>query len=176
MSDVWKYEIPNQRMDWMAGDSMPGARVLGTRGVPSTLNLPGQIGECPTPGPIPTTISGSTEAAWTSTRIMSSGASTPRPVNGPGCPRHELRNPLYGTRGVFDSQNLPGQRLRIPPDQQRRQVLAPRRRQRRTGVHRFLNDLWCYDPQTNQWAWYAGDNAISDVDHTGPLCGAGLIP
>ena len=52
---------------WMAGDSLPGARVLGTRGVPPTLNLPGQIGECSDALTDPDNKLLVLEAAWIST-------------------------------------------------------------------------------------------------------------
>ena len=163
---------PTNGPGWPA-TPLPGARVLGTRGVPSTLNLPGQIGEC--------------SDAWTDPDnnfwFYGGGVDfypdyvlwrfNPRQVNGPGCRAGRTSGTRSGTRGVFDSQNLPGQRFAHTSwtgNDGRFWLLG--------GASEglvytdFLNDLWCYDPQTNQWAWYAGDNAISDVDHTGPLCQA----
>ena len=117
MSDVWKYDIPTNEWTWMAR-RLPARRARYWERVacPRPSTCPVRSANAPTPGPIPTTISGSTEAAWTSTRTMSSGASTRRPVNGPGCPGGtNFGNPLYGTRGVFDSQNLRDSASPTPP-------------------------------------------------------------
>ena len=172
MSDVWKYDIQTNEWTWMAGDSLPGARVLGTRGVPSTLNLPGQIAECSDAWTDPDNnfwfYGGGVDfypdyVLWrfnpqTSEWTWMSGGTN-------------FGNPLYGTRGVFDSQNLPGQRFAHTSWTGNDGMFWLLGGASEGLVYTdFLNDLWCYDPQTNQWAWYAGDNAISDVDHAGPLC------
>lgn len=31
----------------------------------------------------------------------------------------------------------------------------------------YLNDLWCYDPSTAQWAWLSGDNKLNSLGKYG---------
>jgi N-acetylneuraminic acid mutarotase len=78
-------------------------------------------------------------------------------VNGTDQP---LENAVYGTKGVSDAANVPGSRWRVSaalaPDStvwvfggalEDLEVVEP---------SKLANDLWKYDPKTNEWTWISG--------------------
>lgn len=69
---------------------------------------------------------------------------------------------VYGTQGVTSSTNKPGARVFSTTwkDSNGNLWLFGGNGYTSTNLG-YLNDLWKYDPSTNQWTWMKGDNSIS---------------
>ena len=175
MSDLWKYDIQTNEWTWMDGDSLPGNLVLGVKGVPAPTNSPGSLAECSdywTDSENNFWFYGAGQDFYSAYYLWRYNPNTGDWTWMSG--GTNFGNAHYGTKGVFDSLNCPGARF------------AHTSWQGNDGkfwlfggsfdglvYDQFLNDLWCYDPQINQWAWYAGDDSLSDIAHYGPECHPG---
>ena len=71
---------------------------------------------------------------------------------------------VYGTKGVPDAANVPGARDRqhFLDRQYGNLWLFGGYGYGSTALGR-LNDLWRYDPETNQWTWVSGSNTINQA-------------
>lgn len=72
-------------------------------------------------------------------------------------------NGTYGTKGLAASSNTPGARVGASGwvDSSGRLWLFGGNGRPGTGiVSGNLNDLWCYNPDTNQWLWVAGSSTL----------------
>jgi len=67
--------------------------------------------------------------------------------------------PSYGTQGVFSSTNLPYGRYGhvLWLDNNNKVWVFGGEYQTLTGIY-WLNDTWCFDITTGQWAWMKGNN------------------
>jgi hypothetical protein len=169
---LWKYDIATNQWTWMKGPMTTQPAVYGMRGVPDTANIPGARWEA--------------AAAWTdnydnlwffggtynnsnlfndvwrfniptNTWTWMKGSSL---FNQPG---------EYGTLGVEDTANTPGGRI------------AYCRWKDKSGnfwlfgggdnVNYFYqNDLWRFNPLTNNWTWMSGSNIPNADDVYGTRC------
>lgn len=66
----------------------------------------------------------------------------------------------YGTQGVASSSNAPGGRFAAVSwvDSHGNFWLFGGEGYDASGAFDYLNDLWKYDPNTNQWSWISGSN------------------
>jgi N-acetylneuraminic acid mutarotase len=148
---------------WMSGDRAIGRLgVYGTQGVPSSSNLPGAregaVSWADAQGKL--WLFGGSYSRGTIFRLNDlwkydpatdewtwvSGSST---ANQPG---------LYGTLGAADPSNVPGAREGSASwiDAGGRFWLFGGGGYDSAGRNAFLNDLWNYDPATNEWTWVSG--------------------
>jgi N-acetylneuraminic acid mutarotase len=72
---------------------------------------------------------------------------------------------IYGTAGVADPSNKPGSRMGSATwkDASGNFWLFGGLGFGQSGTEGYLNDLWKYDPMTNQWTWVSGDNTTNQV-------------
>ena len=72
---------------------------------------------------------------------------------------------VYGTKGVPDAANVPGARFKSISwaDGTGNVWLFGGEGYGSTTTWGHLNDLWRYDPATNQWAWLGGANTTEQV-------------
>ncbi|MES1197863.1 MAG: kelch repeat-containing protein, partial [Chitinophagaceae bacterium] len=164
LNDLWKYDIGSNQWTWMSGDNIINQTgVYGIQGVPSAANKPGaRSGSCGWKdnngnlwlfGGL-VIVPGGYEVLndlwkydiknnqWTWMKGSQLGAAS-----------------VYGTQGVPDNNNVPGSRgVSVSwTDANGKFWLFG------GGVISFnftdngFNDLWKYDPATNQWAWMKGD-------------------
>jgi N-acetylneuraminic acid mutarotase len=72
---------------------------------------------------------------------------------------------VYGTRGVPDPANTPGARAEAAAwiDESGVLWLFGGGGFDGSGVPGTLNDLWKYDPVTNNWTWVAGSSAVDQI-------------
>ena len=77
-----------------------------------------------------------------------------------------LQKGIYGTKGTAASSNIPGARNSAVSwlDSSGKLWLFGGDGYDSTGTNGALNDLWKYDPTTNEWTWVSGSNT---VDQTG---------
>jgi len=178
LNDLWVFDPDTKQWAWMNGDAtLPGTGygnpgVYGTKGTPAPANNPGGL---------------STAFTWTdaSGNAWVFGGSG-FDVNGTiGLPNNlwkfdsslrewawmEGSSPfyppwihpsVYGTQGTFASDNVPGSRWLGAAWTAADGHLwlfggAGFDSQGNSG---YLNELWQYDPSTNEWAWMAGPNVM----------------
>lgn len=159
---------------WMSGTNLPSQPgVYGTKGVPDASNVPG---------------SRHSAVAWTdrSGNLWLFGGQGKDAAGVPGYNDGGCLNDLwkfdpatglwtwvsggdlkgqpglYGTRGVADPSNVPGARdgavAWLGPEGDF-WLFGGYGGGGGTGEYRYLNDLWKYDPGTNEWTWISGSSS-----------------
>jgi len=164
LNDLWRYDISANTWTWISGSNStndPGN--YGTIGVSSTSNIP------------PARYGGNSwyfdQKLWlfggqgfsgiqvryndlwyfdliTSEWVWVSGDSSPD------------QNGVYGTQGVAAVSNMPGARQASVAwiDNANNFWIFGGYGFPETGTHDYLNDMWKYNPGTNQWTWISGTN------------------
>ena len=166
INDLWKYDPLTNQWTWMKGSTSPNApAVYGTLGVPNNANTPGVR----------------TYASATCVDLQGNfwlfggyGAADPNDLwkYDPGTNMWTWMSGtqlyqvgIYGTKGIPSAANMPGSRFELDAmwaDAQGNiwmfggQGLASV-----VGSPGQLNDLWKYDPGTNQWTWMSGSNLVN---------------
>jgi len=157
-SDLWKYDIANNEWTWMKGPNTTGqSGIYGTQGVPAPGNNPGGRWECVTTW---TDLSGDLwlfggydgstyNDLWRYT-MATNEWTWMKGASSPGAPG------VYGTKGVEAASNTPGARMAYShwTDGAGNLWLFGGH----DGGANFYNDLWRYNPVTNNWAWISGNN------------------
>lgn len=159
LNDLWKYDTGTGVWTWMGGSKFAKANgVYGTQGTPAPANTPGgrsyASGWTDTAGNL--YLFGGNGMSFTGTAIgllndvwkynTVSGQWTW--LKGVGV----LKGPaLYGAKGIAANNNTPGARS------------AAAAWTGRDGMFYLFggsnnNDLWRYDPASNQWVWLSGQN------------------
>ncbi len=174
LNDLWKYDLLTNQWTWMSGDNTTNSpTTYGTQGVPSASNQPGGRYE---------------SASWkdASGNFWFLGGETYFPISLVMNSYNELWkydlttnqwtwmkgnntpnvNPTWGTQGVADPANDPGARYGSVT-----WVDALGKFWLFAGQFNFFNgvggsggnfnDLWKFDPVTNQWTWVKGDNNMA---------------
>lgn len=164
LNDLWKYDMNSGHWSWISGSNTIDATTLS--------NLPGGR-------------SGS--AAWQDAGGalylfggISGYVAGPTSTNPAGTYLNELwrfdpllnqwvllkggsltgNNAMYGTQGAFAPANQPGRRsFSFGWTDAAGIFWLYGGRGHNLDYFTILNDLWKYDPSTNQWAWVKGDNA-----------------
>ncbi len=171
LSDLWKYEISTSEWTWMHGPSI-GSQVgiYGTLGVPNPINNPGARWE--------------TSAAWTdsSNNLWLFGGYEINQGVFNDLWRYNIATNMwtwmkgsqfngqlgiYGIKGIESSDNTPGARQAYGrwKDNDGNLWLFG-------GLNYGIlyNDLWRYNPNTNNWAWIAGDSSSNTNSVYGRKC------
>ncbi|MBL7749425.1 MAG: hypothetical protein JNM19_18435, partial [Chitinophagaceae bacterium] len=168
LNDLWKYEPASGMWTWVKGDNMVGRPgVYGTQGIASSLNKPGasysSVSWTDASGNLwmfggfgyGSSSMGLLNSLWkynpsTNEWTWVKGVNT---VNAAG---------TYGTKGVAGPANTPGARYgsQTWTDASGNLWLFGGNGYA-TSTSGILNDLWKYDPITNQWTWINGDNTIN---------------
>jgi N-acetylneuraminic acid mutarotase len=165
LNDLWRYNSSTGLWTWVSGsNSTAQAGVYGTRGVPAAANIPGARQSSVTwidaqgnlwlMGGFNGSVSfndlwryNTSSGLWT----WISGS------NGGN------QNGVYGTRGVAAATNIPGARQASISwlDENGNFWLMGGFGRTATGATGLLNDLWRYNPTTNQWTWISGSTVIN---------------
>ncbi|MBP6730960.1 MAG: T9SS type A sorting domain-containing protein [Chitinophagales bacterium] len=170
-SDLWKYNIATNMWTWVHGPAGVGnLAVYGLQGVPSPANNPGNRCE--------------TDACWVDANndLWLFGGSN-------GMERNDLwryniatdewtwmkgadtsnQSSIYGTKGIAASNNVPGARIAYASwtDANGNFWLF--------GGYRHYpaynnNDMWRYEPASNNWTWISGTNVPNSIGNYGPFC------
>ncbi|HKR04706.1 MAG TPA: kelch repeat-containing protein [Bacteroidia bacterium] len=174
-NDLWKYNIATNMWTWVHGSAAPNiSPVYGTQGIPSINNTPGGRTECSANwvdnngdlwlfgGDLPN--AGDASDLWRYTISTNEWAWMKGPNIGgqPG---------VYGTMGIEDPSNVPGGRWVYCSwtDSNDKFWLFG-------GSAGFINtnDMWYYDPLTNNWTWKSGSNQGNNPGVYGPLCSSSI--
>jgi len=169
-ADMWKYDPATNMWTWMSGSNVSGTvPSWGTKGIPSTSNLPGVRRLAPASwtdhnGKFWMFGGGNTAGSYfyndmwkydpvTNQWTWMNGTNT---TNATG---------VYGTKGVFAPANTPGGKVETDcavTDSHGKLWLFGGQGIDSTGfVWRHSNELWAFDPSTNQWA-FMGGNKLGD--------------
>ncbi len=169
-ADMWKYDPATNMWTWMSGSNVSGTvPSWGTKGIPSTSNLPGVRLLAPASwtdhnGKFWMFGGGNTAGSYfyndmwkydpvTNQWTWMNGTNT---TNATG---------VYGTKGVFAPANTPGGKVETDcavTDSHGKLWLFGGQGIDSTGfVWRHSNELWAFDPNTNQWA-FMGGNKLGD--------------
>ena len=175
LNDLWRYNPVTKRWTWMSGsDTSEQAGVYGTKGVAAAANVPGarmtafpgQTAQvtcgCSGATAIQSRHSGHLNDLWrydpaTNRWTWMSGSNT------------AAQSGIYGTKGVAAAANVPGARQSSISwtDSAGDLWLFGGVGYDSAAILAYLNDLWRYDPDTNQWTWMSGsktrDQAASTV-------------
>jgi N-acetylneuraminic acid mutarotase len=171
LNDLWKYDISTNEWTWVDGSSSPnGLGIYGTQGVSDPANVPGGRLESAAAwvdslnnlwffgGQLCCNAGGYINDVWK--YDQSSGewtwmkGSTVSGASG-----------VYGTKGIPDTANTPGGR----------RIYSHWKHSDGTfwlcgGQDNFqncFNDLWRYDPVTNDWTWVNGSNVPNAIGNSG---------
>src|SRR5688572_5018698 len=169
-SDLWKYEISTNQWTWMKGPTTlddPG--IYGTQGVPSPANNPPARSECAATWTDNSGnlwmfggmgFSGRFNDLWkyeiaTNTWTWMKGSSLVDQLG------------VYGTQGVENPANTPGARAVFSHWQDNSGNFWLFGGTQPAGS---FNDLWRYNPSTNNWAWMSGSSQPYDSGYYGTRC------
>jgi N-acetylneuraminic acid mutarotase len=178
LNDLWKYDISSNEWTWVRGSQFADAAgVYGTQGVPASGNDPGarefSVSWTDNSGNFwlfggEGFGSGTQTSAETLGDLWKYDPSTNQwtfmkgyaTSNQPG---------VYGTKGVAASGNLPPSRASGTSWIDNNGKLWMFGGRGAFSGPNYLNDLWKYDPSTNEWTWVSGSNTTNQVTVHGTL-------
>jgi len=167
LNDLWKYNPSINQWSWIKGDNIIGQQaVYGTQGIANATNKPGAIyasiswtdnsGNLWLYGGFGHTDNdfGFLNDLWKYNPATNQWTwiKGDRAVDEPG---------IYGVQGTANANNKPGARYgsRTWTDASSNLWLFGGYGLDNIGNVGMLNDLWKYNPATNQWTWIKGDDA-----------------
>lgn len=172
-SDLWKFDIASNEWTWVKGPnttSQPG--IFGTQGVPAPTNNPPAMYAC--------------SATWTDNagdlwllggwapgrpnilwryNIASNQWTWMKGVQGFDIPS------VFGTKGIEDSLNCPGGRAwstGLKDINGNFWLFGGSHSNGGSGGR--TNELWRFNPTTNNWTWMSGDSTVNSFPVHGTLC------
>ncbi|MBB1284477.1 VCBS repeat-containing protein [Flavisolibacter sp. BT320] len=167
VSDLWMYNPSTNEWVWVSGENVRGDRcgTYGTKGVPSVNNKPrprtGAAGWTDASGNL-WLFGGYAEGCFGVSFLNDLWKFNPSTlewtwVSGDNLPALSISG-VYGTKGVPAPTNKPGSREEATSwtDASGNLWLFGGY----SGSSRY-NDLWMYNPSTNQWTWVSGDNTVN---------------
>ncbi len=167
LNDLWKYVPSANQWTWISGDSIYQPGVYGTKGIAASTNLPAARNEAVT---------------WTdaSGNLWLFGGRTYGGLNRGSAVYNDLwrytpstgwwtwmsgdsignQKGVYGTRRIPSSTNKPGVKAGAVgwTDTSGNLWLFGGDGVFGTNTYTEFNDLWMYDPSSEQWTWVSGDS------------------
>jgi N-acetylneuraminic acid mutarotase len=187
LNDLWKYDVSTNQWTWIRGSNAANAvGIYGTMGAASPINEPGAR-------EFPVTWTDASGNFWlfggdgfasnsTFGRLADLWKYDPLSNQWTWMKGFNTidQNGIYGTLGLSSAANLPGARYGAATwmDSSGKLWLFGGRGFPASGSDGFLNDLWNYNPSTNQWTWVKGSNLIAQTGNYGTLntTSAGSFP
>lgn len=179
LSDLWMYDIPTNEWTWMKGPNTGGnTGTWGTQTVEDPNNNPPCRCEASTAWRDANNnlwlFGGDNSAVGSYSDLWRFNVATnnwtwmkgPNTANQPA---------VYGTLGVEAPANTPSGRWAFGSwmDSQGRFYFFGGTDGLQVGASTY-NDMWRYNPATNNWAWISGTNVLNDTGHVGPICSASV--
>lgn len=188
LSDLWKFDPSSDEWAWIGGSqivSQPG--VYGSQGVPADSNVPGARYSAAAwtdaagnfwlfGGTGYDTPSGSSvDGWWDFSDLWSFNPSTNQWTWVSGSSTNQDAPGIYGTLGQPDPANVPGARYDATAwfDSEQRLWLFGGYGYDSVGHIFDLNDVWRFDPSTDEWTWMGGSNKVG-FGEAGPYPVAGV--
>jgi len=178
LNDLWKYNPTSNQWTWVSGsDAADASGSYGILGVASTNNVPGARSGGASwidssgnlwlfggQGYDSTGTQSDLNDLWkyNPTSNQWTWVSGSNVGNAPG---------IYGTVGIAAASNVPGGREVAASwiDSSGNLWLSGGRGYDSTGTNNYLNDLWKYNPTSNQWTWLAGSNTANALGVYGSI-------
>ncbi len=167
MNDLWKFNPNNNQWTWIKGDSVIAAiGIYGTQGIPSSTTTPGaRAGACTWQDASGNfwLFGGEGYDAFNNQAELGDlwkyNPSTNQWTWMKGS-NAAMASGVYGTMGQSASANLPGARYGSYAwkDATGNFWLFGGTGYDASTTSSYLNDLWKYNPQNNQWTWVNGSN------------------
>lgn len=175
LNDLWKYNILSNEWTWMKGSSVvnqPG--LYGIKLISSSLNNPKSRHE--------------TSATWTdnSDNLWLFGGQSIGPPYNDLWKYNTTTNQwtwmhgdsiasqpgIYGTIGISNPLNKPGARWSFAKWQTQSSdfYFFGGNGYDASGTFGRLNDLWKFNPATNEWTWINGANSANPIGSTDSMC------
>jgi N-acetylneuraminic acid mutarotase len=171
LNDIWEFNPDTNQWTWMSGYDHTVGGVYGTLGVPAAANVPGArqgaMGWADSSGNLwlfggsgydSAKTFGILNDLWnfnpaTKQWTWMGGSSTVPNTN-------DCQPGIYGTQGVASANNVPGGRSYAASwtDANGNFWLFGGPGCDSAGTQALLNDLWKFNPSTNQWAWMGGSS------------------
>ena len=163
LNDLWKYDPTTDEWTWVSGsNTVDQTGIYGTKGTAAPSNLPGARGYAvswiDSSGNLwlfggQEWLAGYINDLWKYDPTANewtwvSGSSTGYQAG------------IYGTKGTAASSNIPGARVSAVSwlDSSSKLWLFGGSGHDSAADFGILNDLWKYDPITNEWTWVSGSN------------------
>ena len=205
-NDLWEFNPSTNAWAWMGGSSTGGLGVYGTKGKPAAGNIPGGRGGVMNWTDLSGNLwlfggggvssYGSSTDYWTLLNDLwefnpSLGVTGEWTWMGGNStvPSSGVQPGVYGTLGTPAPGNIPGGRIAAVnwTDSSGHfwlfggmgyDAYGNSDDQLSNGITNYLNDLWQYNPSTNQWTWMGGSKIASQPGTYGTLGvpAAGNIP
>ncbi len=163
-SDLWKYDVSTNEWTWMGR----GQGIYGVQGLPSSANSPGRRNECSSSwsdnfGNLWLWGGYSINDLWrynSATNIWTwmKGDSLPNQIG------------IYGNIGIEDSSNSPGGRSSYSHWIDSIGNFWLFAGNDFSSAFVAFNDLWKYNPITNNWTWISGSNLANMAGAYGDKC------
>ncbi len=187
LNDLWKYNPSTNQWTWVSGtDSANQAAVYGTKGVASTDNMPSSRYHA-------VSWIDSSNNLWlfggqgydsnsTTYQFNDLWKYNPSTNQWTWVSGTNLTNQfgVYGVKGTPDDANIPGARSGAASwtDSLGNFWLFGGYGYTASGSVSWLNDLWKYNPTTNQWTWVSGANIVNQAGIYGTkgVSSAGNMP
>ncbi len=168
-SDLWKFDVFSNEWTWIKGPNTPGnTGTYGTQGVPSTLNNPSGRWETAVTWTDATgdlwlfggTLGGILNDLWRY-HIATDEWTWMQGSQSTGMPA------VFGTKGIEDPLNTPGGRMCYS---KWKDVSGNLWLFGGSISAASYNDLWRYNPATNNWAWISGSSSPGAPGVYGTKC------
>ena len=169
MNDMWKYDLSNNQWTWIKGDSLVASiGIYGTQGVASSTTTPGARGGACTwqdangnfwlyggDGYDAFTNEGELGDLWKYNPSNNQWTWMKGSITA-------SQTAVYGTLGQSATANQPGARYGSSfwKDASGNFWMFGGSGYDASGSSGYLNDVWKYNPQTNQWTWMNGNNVL----------------
>jgi trimeric autotransporter adhesin len=179
-SDLWRYSPSTGLWTWMKGSSVSGQNgIYGSQGVENSANNPGarqggvtwidSSGRLWLFGGFGLPISGTTNGALNDLWRYNPATNNWTWIKGSAT---ISTNGTYGTQGTPNAANTPGSRVSPTAwtDASDKLWLFGGNGLPATGTTQgSMNDLWRFDPLSNEWTWVKGVNTINSIGTYGTL-------
>ena len=173
LNDLWRYDPTTLQWTWVSGSNIADQiGVYGTRDTAGPSNVPGArrgaVSWIDSSGKLWLFAGYGFDSAGFGGRLNDLWRFDPTTLEWTWVSGSNTTDQtgIYGTRGTAGPSNVPGARYGAISwiDPGGKLGLFGGNGYGSTDVHGSLNDLWKYDPATQEWAWLSGDNK---VDRTG---------
>jgi N-acetylneuraminic acid mutarotase len=177
LNDLWEFNKSSNEWAWMGGSTIPSSSLLlgiyGTLGTPAAGNIPGARDQAASwtdpsgnlwlfggigydPSNVVTYFNDLWEFDKSSNEWAWMGGNSTIPTSGvlPG---------VYGALGTYAAGNIPGGRdmALIWMDESGHSWLFGGQGFDADGNFGTLNDLWEFDPSSNEWTWMSGSSVLT---------------
>lgn len=175
LNDVWKYSPSSNEWTWINGDkTVDNPGIYDGKNVASASNKPGSRNLCASwvdasgncwmfggEGYASSGSKGNLNDLWKydATANVWTWVSGDAFINAPN---------VYGTKGIGDPANVPGGRQGMNGWIDNNGVFWIFGGYQ-SGVAQFYNDLWAFDPVSNEWTWLSGSSSINQPGTYGTM-------